>query len=182
MKKIFLEGKTIYLRSIEESDLTENYQQWFNDVDVCQFNSHHRFPNYRQNMEDYYREVIRSHAHLVLAIVDKETDRHIGNISLQDIDLINRTAELAIIVGDKSFWGRGVGKEAGHLIIHHGFSELNLNRIYCGTSKENIGMIKLAAALGMKEEGVSRQALYKHGVYHDSIHFGVLRDDYITTS
>jgi hypothetical protein len=44
MAQAFLQGKNIYLRIIEASDLNANYQNWFNDAEVCQFNSHHRFP------------------------------------------------------------------------------------------------------------------------------------------
>lgn len=177
MHKPFLIGNTIYLRELEESDLNKNYQQWFNDAEVCQHNSHHRFPNYRQNMEEYYKNVIKSKNNLILAIVDKETDQHIGNISLQDIDSINRSAEFAIIIGNKDFWGKRIGKEAGKLIVNHGFKSLNLHRIYCGTSVENTGMCKLAAALNFKEEGTNRQALFKNGKYIDIIHYGLLKNE-----
>jgi RimJ/RimL family protein N-acetyltransferase len=177
-KQQFLVGESIYLRGIEASDLTADYQSWFNDAEVCQFNSHHRFPNYPEAMADYYNRVIKSNNHLVLAIVDKQTDTHIGNIALQDINLIDRSAEFAIVVGDKNFWGRGVGKEAGKLIVGHGFNALNLQRIYCGTSADNLGMQKLADYLGFKQEGVARQALFKDGAYRDIFLYGLLKDDY----
>jgi len=179
MKNSFLIGEKLYLRSIDEGDLNENYQSWFNDDEVCKFNSHHRFPNYKQNMEEYYNNVIKSKNNLILAIIDKKNDRHIGNISLQEIDQINRSAEFAIIIGDKSCWGRGDGREAAGLIISHGFKSLNLNRIYCGTAEDNIGMQKLAESIGFKKEGVAKQALFKDGRYKDVINFGLTKDDYI---
>lgn len=178
MHKPFLIGKRIYLREIEEVDLNENYQQWFNDEEVCRFNDHHRFPNYRQNMEEYYRDVIKSKNNLILAIIDKETDKHIGNISLQNIDSINCSAEFAIIIGDKGCWMKGVGQEAANLIINHGFKSLNLHRLYCGTSAENMGMQKLAEKIGFKKEGISREAIYKNGKYQDIINFGLLKDEH----
>jgi ribosomal-protein-alanine N-acetyltransferase len=39
-------------------------------------------------------------------------------------------------------------------------------------------MKKLAAALGMKEEGRRREAAFKHAKYIDIIEFGVLREEY----
>lgn len=178
MHNPFIVGEKLYLRAVEESDLNDNYRQWFNDEEVCQFNSHHRFPNYKQNMEEYYENVIKSGDNLVLAIADKESDKHIGNVALQDIDQLNCSAELSIIIGDKEFWGRGAGKEAAKLIINHGFKSLNLRRIYCGTSVENIGMQKLAEKIGFKKEGILREALYKNGRYVDIINYGLLREDY----
>jgi len=178
MRKPFLIGDKIYLREIEKSDLNENYQQWFNDEEVCRFNDHHRFPNYRQDMEEYYGDVIKSKNNLILAIIDKKTDKHIGNVSLQNIDYVNRSAEIAIIIGDKNYWSKGVGGEAANLIISHGFKSLNLNRIYCGTSETNMGMQKLALKAGFKKEGISRAAIYKDGKYRNVINYGLLGDDY----
>ncbi|MBU1895908.1 GNAT family N-acetyltransferase [Patescibacteria group bacterium] len=177
MIQFFLEGKRIFLRPLETKDLNDNYQNWFNDAEICNFNDHHRFPNYKENMEEYYNSVIKSKISLVLAIIDKETGKHIGNITLQSIDNTNRSAEFAIIIGDKESWGKGIGKEAGELIINHGFNELNLHRIYCGTSTENKGMQKLAMSLGFKEEGIQKEALYKHGKYVDIINYGLVRND-----
>src|SRR3989344_25590 len=112
MKNPFLIGGKIYLRTIEENDLNANYREWFNDEDICRYNSHHRFPNYDENMRDYYENVIRSRSNLILAICDKKTDKHVGNIALENIDPLNRSAEFAIIIGDKKQWGKGIGKEA----------------------------------------------------------------------
>ena len=44
--------------------------------------------------------------------------------------------------------------EAGKLLINHAFNELNLHKVYCGTSSNNLGMQKLAINLGMVKEGV----------------------------
>ena len=178
MQNPFLEGRTIYLRTIVESDLNENYQHWFNDAEVCRFNSHHRFPNYREDMQSYFNDVIKSRNNLILAIITKDTDEHIGNISLQDINNVDRTAELAIIIGNKDYWGKGVGTEAVGLIINHGFKALNLHRIYCGTLRENIGMQKLAAAVGFKKEGIRRECIFKDGIYHNGIDYGLLASEY----
>ena len=64
------------------------------------------------------------------------------------------------------------------LIVSHGFRELNLNRIELGTFDDNIGMEKLAMKNGFKEEGRSRQAIWKEGRWKDILHFGLLRDEW----
>lgn len=178
MRKEFLVGKNIYLREIEEADINDHYQQWFNDEEVCLLNSHHRFPNYRQDMQAYFQDVIKSHRNLILAIIAKDTDEHVGNISLQNIDNINQNAELAIIVGNKDYWGKGVGKDACELIISHGFNNLNLYRIYFGTASENVSMQKVGEALGFKREGVARAALFKNGKFYDFYNYGLLKNEF----
>lgn len=179
MKSVFLEGKTVYLRGLEKSDISGNYFQWFNDQDVCRNNSHGYFPNSLKEMESYVERTGTSGSDLVFAIVYKKNGRHIGNIALHGIDWIARSAEFAIIIGEKKYWGKGIGKEASDLLLRHAFLMLNLHRVYCGTNAHNTAMQGLAAYMGMKEEGRRRQAFFKDGAYQDALEYGVLRDEYM---
>ncbi len=176
--KPFLLGKNIYLRALTEEDCDGPYPGWFNDADVCKGNSHHVFPYSTPAARTYVRQVNNRKDKLVLAIVRSKDNAHIGNIALDSIDFVNRTAELTIIIGDKSCWKKGYSKEAAKLICDHGFLSLNLNRIACGTFENNIGMQKLAEYLGMVKEGVRRKAVYKSGHYLDVVEYGVLRSEY----
>lgn len=174
----FLEGKMIYLKTLGPEHLEGNYVNWFNDAEVCKYNSHHTYPYCREQAAKYIEKTEESKSDLVLAIIAKDTGKHIGNISLQKVDYINRSAEYAIILGEKEYWGKGIAKEASLLILKHGFEALNLNRVYCGTSVKNIAMQKLAYALNMKEEGRRKEALYKNGEYVDVIEYGLLKKDF----
>jgi RimJ/RimL family protein N-acetyltransferase len=174
----FLRGDRIFLRPLEEADCDGPYPGWFSDPEVCRFNSHHLFPYSREEALDYVRGSQRSRTELVLAIVEVASGKHIGNIALQAIDYINRNAEFAILLGDRTSWGKGYSKEAGLLLLKHGFDEINLHRIYCGTHVENIPMQRLAAALYMQREGVRRDALFKNGEYAAVIEFGVLAGEF----
>lgn len=176
-KDVFLEGATIHLRALDESDIEGNYRHWLNDQEIVQFNSHGRFPMTPEKLLSFVRESRIVNTALVLAIVHKETDQHIGNISLQAINWVDRNAEIAFLLGERSFWGKGIMQEAGTLLIKHGFHSLNLHRIYCGTSSENTGMQKLAGKLGMKQEGVRKEALFKNGQYRDIIEYGMLKNE-----
>ena len=178
MKNPFITGKKLYLRSLAPEDAEESYPHWLNDPEVCKYNSHYKFPYTRERALDYIRHANSTKNALILAVVDKSNDRHIGNVALQEIDYISRNAEFAIIIGDKEYWGKGFGSEAASLIIDHGFRELNLHRIYCGTSEKNIGMQNLAMKIGMKQEGRRRQAILTDGELVDLIEYGVLRDEF----
>jgi [ribosomal protein S5]-alanine N-acetyltransferase len=175
---VFLKGPRVHLRALMEQDLTSVYLQWLNDEEVCRSNSHAIFPNTEQKMKVYFESLKNGTPQVVLAIIHTETGRHIGNVSLQSINWISRSAEFAILLGEKEFWRGGYGEEAAKLIVEYGFNRLNLHRIYCGTFDDNEGMRKLAAKLKMKEEGIRREAVYKSGTYHNVIEFGVLKSEY----
>lgn len=176
----FLEGEKIFLRPLSLKDISDKYLFWLNDPQVNQYNSHAIFPYTIEQLKDYVKG-IDNKSKVVLAICDQKSGKHIGNISLQNIDWVARSAEFAILIGDKEFWGKKIGEEAGKLIIDYGFTRLNLNRIHCGTSSENIGMQKLAAKLGMEPEGIRIQAMYKNGKYADALEYGILKPNYEKT-
>ncbi|GHT87690.1 N-acetyltransferase [Spirochaetia bacterium] len=176
----FIAGKTVLLRPLIETDVEGSYPQWFNDAMVCHGNSHHVYPYVHKQAIDFIQSLPSKKDALVLAIINKSNGIHIGNISLQRINFIYRSAELAIIIGEKTDWGKGFGREASYLLISHGFETLNLHRIECGTFKNNIGMQKIALSLGMQLEGTRRQAVFKEGRYYDVLEYGILRDEFET--
>jgi len=179
MKNSFLSDERIFLRALEEADLDGNYIQWLNDEDVRKFTSHRIFPYTKGAALEYIRNSWNRQDSLILAIVLKNNNKHIGNISLQNINFINRSAEFAIIVGEKDYWGKGYSKEASVLLFKHAFFVINLNRIYCTTAAENIPMQKLAIYLGMQKEGCRRQNVWIIDKFMDGYDYGILRKEFL---
>jgi RimJ/RimL family protein N-acetyltransferase len=175
----FLRGKQVILRPLEERDITLRYCGWLNDEEVCRYNSHAIFPNNESRVRDYVRWSQETRDAVVLAIVWAEDGVHIGNIALLDLDWISRSASFAILIGEKDYWHRGGGADAGSVFVQYAFERLNLNRVYCGTAEDNFGMQGLAGRLGMKLEGRRRQAAYKLGRFVDILEYGVLREEFM---
>ena len=94
-----------------------------------------------------------------------------------DINWINRSAELAIVIGEKDFWGKDIGERVCRQIIKHGFSKLNLHRIWTGTAEYNKGMRRVAGKIGMTEEGLRRRILPIRGAWKDGYHYAIVEDD-----
>lgn len=161
-----------YVRGLCEADIEGPYPGWFEDQEVCAFNSHGKFVR----TKDYFRQFVRTldgQSQIVWAICH-HSDGHIGNVALQNISLVNRNAEFAIIMGDRRHWSKGVGLLASKAILEHGFKKLNLHRIYCGTAATNAGMKKLALKLGMKEEGIRKEHLFLDGAWVDVLEYGIV--------
>jgi RimJ/RimL family protein N-acetyltransferase len=164
------------VRPLAEDDLDGPYPGWFEDQEVCRYNSHGKFFKTRAYFREYLGLLDRDDR-VVWAICHVEHG-HIGNVSLQGISFLNRTAEFAILLGDKRHWGRGVGLLAGRALLMHGFAKLNLERIHCGTAASNEGMKKLALAMGMKFEGTLRKHLFLEGKRVDVLKYGILREEF----
>jgi ribosomal-protein-alanine N-acetyltransferase len=173
----FLAGELVALRPLVEADADGPYPGWLNDAEVSRYNSHHVYPYTPDQAREWIRS-IPARVELVLAITLHPDQAHVGNVSLQAIDRVARSAELAILLGERSAWGRGVGFESAQLVVAHGFGAMNLHRISCGTTEENLAMRRIAEKLGMKQEGVRREAAFSEGRYVDVIEFGLLARDY----
>ena len=168
----------IRVRGLLPCDLDGNYPHWFNDLEVCRYNAHGVYPATRAEMENFIHSLTGDRSRIVWAVIEQSSNTHIGNVSLQNINWIYRSAEFAVIMGEKQYWGKGYASEAANLLLTHGFKKLNLHRIYCGTALTNRGMCKLAESLKMTREGVRRQALFLNGAYVDLVEYGVLRDEF----
>jgi ribosomal-protein-alanine N-acetyltransferase len=165
-----------FVRSLTESDLNGSYRQWFEDQDVCRFNGHGKFFKSEDAFRQYITEANKEDR--VVWAVCHVQDGHIGNISLQRLSFIHRSAEFTIIMGDRRHWRKGVSLMAGRLLLAHAFNKLNLERIYCGTAASNEGMNKLALALGMKIEGKRRSHVFLEGQRVDVLEYGILRSEF----
>ena len=102
----------------------------------------------------------------------------VGTIGLLEIDRKNSKAEYYVAMGEPSYKGKGVAKEASRLILQYGFEELGLNRIYLFTEIDNIAAQKLFERVGFKKEGIIRQDIISHGKYVDRVTYGYLKEDW----
>lgn len=103
----------------------------------------------------------------------------IGTVSLQSIDAIHRHAEIAWMIGDKSYWGRGIATRAGRHVLSHAFDRLHLWRVYCGFVRSNVAMNRVAERLGMQQEGTLRQAfMTRDGTWDNILQYSILSDEY----
>ncbi len=177
LRSTFLEGDLVALRPLVEADADGPYPGWLNDPEVCRYNSHHVYP-YTPGQARAWIQSIPLRDELVLAITLREDGSHVGNVSLQKLDRVARSADLAILIGDRRAWGRGVGRESAGLVTAHGFKAMNLHRITCGTTADNAAMRRIAEGLGMRQEGVRREAAFNEGSYVDVIEYGLLADEF----
>jgi len=177
--KVLLSDDSILLRPLVVADVEGNYRHWFNDPAVNRFNSHGRFPMTPERLVKYVSDAELNPNLLVLAVQLKDGGAHVGNISLQGINWIDRNAEIAFIIGEPAHQGKGIMARAGRLLIDHAFGALNLHRVYCGTLVTNEGMRKLAVKLGMKEEGLRKEAIFKATQYIDIVEYGLINPNEI---
>ena len=178
MKYPFIVGRQTYLRGLLRDDLTGPMFQWTNDREVTRYLYRGAFPNCIEQMERAYQAMLDSSTEIELALIDAQSDVHIGVVGLHGINSIARHAEFRILIGDKRFWGQGYGTEATMLTAVYGFEVLNLHKIHLGVSAVNLGAIRCYEKAGYMREGELRDEIYRNGRYYNAVRMSLLETEY----
>ncbi|MCK4264801.1 GNAT family N-acetyltransferase [Candidatus Babeliales bacterium] len=141
-------GKRIYLRKLRVEDASQEYCNWLNDFEVNRFLSTKKITI--KEIKNYLEEQLNKEDALFVGIFDKFNNKHIGNIKLEPIDYKNKIATLGILIGNKNYWGKGIGKEAVKLIIDYSFKVLKLKKIDLSVIIDNQRAIRLYKSVGFK--------------------------------
>jgi len=173
----------IGLKPFTREDLkTSSYREWFLKDQTTKHTSHGIFSLTEKDIEDYFASIERKER-IVFAIYflgDNQKCFHIGNVCLQSLDWINRSAEFAIIIGEPDFHKRGIGAGALFIMLQHAFFKLGFNRVWGGTTSYNVGMQKVFEFFGFKKEGVLREAKWHRGEMIDIYQYGLLTKEFVT--
>ncbi len=103
----------------------------------------------------------------------------VGYVTLFDLDDVNRKAELALMIGERSAWGQGFAKETLRVLLGHALAStelggLGLHKVYLAVFAENVAARRAYAACGFHEDGVLRDDMFRDSIWHDQILMSVL--------
>ncbi|MCR5309397.1 MAG: GNAT family N-acetyltransferase [Bacilli bacterium] len=166
------------LREIERNDI-KIINEWRRDKTLQSFlGGGFRFINEDVDIEWYERYLRVRNNNIRCAIVDKDKNELVGVCYLLDINFVNRSAEIHIMIGDKNNRGRGAGTFAMVEMLKHGFFDLNLERIELEVLESNEKAYDLYKKLGFKKEGTKRHAVFKNGEFFNVFFMSLLREEF----
>lgn len=171
-----LEGERVYLRPPEKGDVGNLYRSFYDPV-VRRFTGTYRVIP-KDAFGSWLENVTKDESRLLLLIVTQEDDRVVGDVELQEIHPVNRSAWIRIALHDEQEFGKGYGTEAMGLMLDYGFGCLNLHRIELEVYDYNHRAIRIYEKLGFRREGVKRDALFYENAYHNVIQMGLLATEY----
>ena len=169
-----MQDARITIRKFEKSDIPKKVE-WINNPANNRF-LHYNIPLSVEGTERWF-DSHQGETTRYDAVIEAD-GVPVGTIGLLSIDRKNSKAEYYIAMGETSYKGKGVAKEASKLILAYGFEELGLNRIYLFTEVDNITAQKLFERVGFKREGILKQDVYSHGAFADRIAYGYLKEEW----
>lgn len=128
-------GNKIYLRTITYDD-TDLMVKWRNQDNVRRFFLY-RETFTREIHENWMKTKVETGEVVQFIICDLESDTPIGCTYLRDIDNILKSAEYGVLIGEESYRGHGIGKEALALTLKYAFKELDMQLINSRVISDN---------------------------------------------
>tara|TARA_B110001450_G_C17555369_1_gene454440 strand:+ start:252 stop:986 length:735 start_codon:yes stop_codon:yes gene_type:complete len=163
--EFFLRGELIDLCIPSDIAIEEDgWADWFNNIELLQATAHGVFPNHRSSQHKILESLASDRSKIVLLICEKVSQKAFGVVSLENINLQNRSAQIAINASSKS--NDAIHPlstlEAMALITQHGFDQLGLNRIYGGQAFPLLeSWNKAIELIGYRTEGITRNSFVR---------------------
>ena len=177
-KTMFLTGEQVYYRPLAVDDAAVFYR-WSCDREVVRYSlSSFVHPKSPAEWQQWLASVNQGAKSFSLGVCCKETDALIGYAGIAGISSLNRSGEYFVLIGDKNYWGRGIGTEVTRTVTDYGFDALGLHRIELTAFATNPGAVKAYERAGYRHEGILRQAGFRDGRFHDKVMMAVLASEW----
>jgi len=176
-------GDEIRFRAPEREDIPK-FVEWLNKPEVLAGLTIY-LPISHEIERNWFDNMLKAppEEHPFVIEVQKENDwEMIGNIGFNGINYRVRSAEVGIFIGETKDWDCGYGTKAMNLMLRHGFTTLNLNRIMLRVFSDNPRAIHVYGKCGFVHEGKLRQAVISNGSYKDEILMSILVDEWLSKS
>ena len=166
-----LQGKNLYLRALEMSDLDFLYALE-NDTDLWEVsgtNTPYSKKVLQLYLENAHRDIYEV-KQLRLCICTKKAEV-VGLVDLFDFDPKNKRAGIGIVVLQREDRSQGVGAEAISILCDYVFKVLDLHQLYANVLEDNVASIHLFKKLGFKQIGIKKDWVYSNGMYKNEVLF-----------
>jgi ribosomal-protein-serine acetyltransferase len=157
------DAEELSLRVDQNHNHLRQWMPWLDEIDTLNF--------IRRSLEGATASTQYSYALLL-------SGKLVGVVAFNSIEKMNRCATMGYWLA-KSQMGRGYMTAAVKALIDEGFQHLELNRIQARVATTNYPSQAVCDRLGLKKEGVLRQAEWLYDHYVDLTMHSVLRSEWM---
>jgi len=169
-----IEGKLMRLRPPAADDLPEMIR-WFEDLEVTRFLKLRHPPSLEAEQE--WLNATGRDPDGIYWVVEYE-GRIVGGTGIRMIDWKHGHGTTGTVLGDKSVWGRGLGRELMQLRADYLFTQLPLRKLKSGYIDGNVASARAQAAAGYREVGRWHRDRFIDGEWRDHVMTELMREDW----
>ena len=162
----------INLKVLKPEDVTQKYVDWFSDPEVVKFSEKKTKKFTLQGQIDYVNSCLKdSNIALYGVFYDK---LHIGNLHLEGLDSVHKRLELTAVIGDKSYWNKGVSTYALSKLIELATSKYKVHKIFSSVVEGNIGSCRFLEKNNFILEGKRIDHIFLDGKFYNQLDYGLI--------
>jgi len=148
-----LSAPRLSIRPFLPDDINSTYLGWLNDRVVTRY-SNQRFTNHTVQSSNAYLASFANSSNSFLLIESCHDQKPIGTATIYR-DFNHATAQIGLLIGDRSSWALGFGLEAWQALLNAVLLERSIRKVTAGTARVNHAMVRIMEKSGMKLESVA---------------------------
>lgn len=149
--------------------IDDEYLGWLADPGITKYSNQRFVNNTYENCVKYVNSFSASEA-LFIALMDKAKNKKVGTMTVY-FKTHHSTADIGIMIGDKSLWGKGYGLEAWNCILNFLLDDVKVRKVTGGAVSKNLGMITIMEKANMKPDGVRVAQEVLDDIVCDIVHY-----------
>lgn len=102
----------------------------------------------------------------------KDVGHIVGSVRVGESEAENGSGDLGFAL-DSDYQGRGLMTEAVQAMLHHGFTDMGLHRIWATAHVDNAPSWRLMERVGMQRERILRRDRNVRGIWRDSFLYAI---------
>ena len=164
-----LSGRKVSLHRFDETCITPEYLSWLNDPKVVCY-SNQRFREHTDQTSRAYLAMFNNSPNLFFAIRMCDSLKMVGTMTAY-IAQAHDTADMGLMVGDRTRWGKGIGLDAWQTLMAYLLTDRKMRKVSGGTLRCNVGMIRIMERSDMQLEAVRVKQQIVEGEAQDELYF-----------
>mgnify|MGYP006138974177 CR=1 FL=1 len=173
-KKITIVGKRVNLTTLRKNDL-KIVQKWRNSNEIWPYSTQYILLN-MNNQKQWYEENFRKKSNRVMLIITNKIGNTIGICGLVNINSKDKSASIAISIGEVKYQNKGLGKEILELLINYAFVKLKLHKIDAEVFAYNHNSKTLFEKMNFKQEAIMRDCLWRYNKWWNIYKFSLVKN------
>jgi len=170
-------GAWVYLRLVELRDCSDRYLGWLLDPQVNRFLETRFVQQTASSVEEFVTRMRSSPDDYLFAIVQADSDTHVGNLKLGPVNRIHGHADISYFIGERNAWSKGIATEAITIATRFAFERLGLHRVQAVVYADNRASSSALERAGYSLEGTCREKVVVDDRRSDQLIYGILERD-----
>ena len=159
----------------EEFALNSDWYSWFNDKKITRYLHHGVYPNTKEDQKNFLNKLNNK----IIFIISNKKSNYIGTISLSNININNKTAEIGLVLNTNVKYNFLSSLESIVLVTEHAFEYLGLRILSAVQHIELEKWTNIMQLAGYKIEGIHSNKFIKGLEINDTISISCCIEDYL---